>query len=48
MELIEGHLFLKKCPAELWLVVNERNLGDGLGLGGYKWINTIIQPGRSG
>ena len=48
VELIEGHLFLEECPAELWLVIDERNFGDGFSLGGCKWINVIIRPGRSG
>lgn len=48
VELIEGHLFLEEYPAELWLVVDVRNFGDGVCLGGCKWINVIIKPGRSG
>lgn len=32
MELVERHLLLEECPAELRLVVDERNLWDRLAL----------------
>ena len=34
VQLLEGHGVLKQCPAELGLVVDVRDLGDGLALGG--------------
>jgi len=45
VELIEGHLVLEEGPAELWLVVDVGNLGDGVGLGSYKWIRTGSRAG---
>jgi hypothetical protein len=36
VELVEGHLVLEESPAEFGLVVDEADLGDGVGLGGCR------------